>query len=366
MDRNDDGRMGLTEEAQRWYFTLLRDPSEAERAEFIEWTRRSTRHVWAFLKVRAIERELPGLNAAARQIDLQPLLAQVLEEQRSPVWPARGVNHEGRWWRVVTVTTIIVALVTTIVLFRMPSASSSLSYTTMIGERRVLPLADGSTLEMNTETAVKLHFTATGREVTLLTGEAFFNVVHDPVRPFSVRVGPISVQDLGTTFSVRTNSHETVISVFEGTVRLRGSLPLKMAPGASMESARTFSGMDVTRASSATARLVLRGKISSVEVQITALSAHELDRRMAWTRGELVIEPPEPLGEIVQELNRYHRRQLVLGDPTLATVRLGGVFDTSRADYVRHIVNLLSDEIALDVDESDPSVIRLVRRPPKE
>jgi transmembrane sensor len=361
MDRNDDGRKSLTEEAQRWYDILLRDPSETERADFGEWIRGSTRHVLAFLKLVALERELPTLNPTARQIDLRSLIAQVQEEQRSAMRPARRAASQRGWRRAVAVTTLVIALVITIAFFGLQPASGSLTYATIIGERRALPLPDGSTLELNTATRVTVRFTASMREVTLLAGEALFHVAHDPLRPFLVKVGPVAIQDVGTAFSVRTDPERIVVSVLSGQVDMRASVPMTQVTNERPTGGTLLHTLRLANGYAATFSNGLTPEKESMPVQISSQSAQQIERLTAWTRGRLIIAPGETLAELVRELNRYHQRKIVLDDPSLAGLVVGGAIDMTREDDIGFLVHTLSDTVEIELNQSRPNVVHLRR-----
>lgn len=238
---------------------------------------------------------------------------------------------------------------------------------TETGERRVLPLPDGSTAELNTATRVKMHFTSESREVIFLGGEALFAVVHEANRPFKVRIGSISVEDLGTTFNIRSDDAVgTTISVLEGSVRVNTASPFTQTPGSSDRGANSSSETDLVEGYEATLPRSPPISVSPIPVQIRCLSPGELTHRMAWTRGQLEVIPDAPLGQVIRELNRYQRRKIVLGDSALENLSIGGVFDTMKDNHAAVIVRLLKGKVALDVDQSNPKVIRLMRRSPLE
>ena len=82
-----------------------------------------------------------------------------------------------------------------------PSAAATKEFATSIGARDSVVLADGSRVILGPAS----HIVVRGREVELTTGEAFFVVVHNEKRPFTVRVGGAVIRDIGTEFSVRTD-----------------------------------------------------------------------------------------------------------------------------------------------------------------
>lgn len=174
---------------------------------------------------------------------------------------------------------------------------------TATGERRTVPLEDGSVVELNTGSAISIAYRGDRRVITLLKGEAAFTVASDPDRPFTVEAGDGDTTALGTRFIVRRNDADTDVTVTEHSVRVR--LPDEGAAGAMT----VHEGQAVRYSSTGLGRL-------------RNVDTHEAD---AWTRGNLVFVD-RPLAEVVAELNRYHPGHIrVIGDD-LARRRFSGVF----------------------------------------
>jgi transmembrane sensor len=176
-------------------------------------------------------------------------------------------------------------------------------YETDYGEQRPVRLADGSLMEMNTNTQLRVNRASSGREVALDQGEVLFSVRHDPEHPFLVRVGTASVRALGTTFSVwRKSDAETVTLVKEGKVQVTES----PNPPEVVSSLHT-----------ATA--------DSSGVHVAAVEPAKIDRMLSWRKGDLAFKG-ETLAEVVAEFNRYNRTKLKIDDPRIARHRIGGTF----------------------------------------
>src|SRR4029077_19161785 len=91
---------------------------------------------------------------------------------------------------------------------------------TDIGERSLLVLADGSKVTLNTASAVHADYTGPERRVTLVRGEAFFDVAKDHTRPFVVSAGSRNVIAVGTAFDVRLQDRRVRVTLVEGKVRV--------------------------------------------------------------------------------------------------------------------------------------------------
>jgi len=184
------------------------------------------------------------------------------------------------------------------------------TYSTAIGQQKVIALADGSQLRLNTGTQVRTRITNSHREVQLLAGEAWFEVRQRPdLLPFTVSAGPAQIRVTGTQFNVRHLTGQTRIDLIEGHVQVS------------------------SRNDSRTSRLVA-GEAIRLDAQghMAPLEAAETDRIDDWRAGRVSFYQT-PLTDAVSEINRYAAKPVSLADPALGTLRVDGVFDTT--DTVR-------------------------------
>lgn len=188
------------------------------------------------------------------------------------------------------------------------------------GEFKRLPLPDGSVILLNTDSAVDVAFSAAERRITLHRGEAFFTVAPNPARPFLVQAGRLVVRAVGTAFNVRLQADALSVLVTEGKVRV-----LDHAPG----SAAAPSVVEPLLAAGQLARVPLDAdrapRPQAVTVETVAPQA--MASAVAWQQGRLVFSDTS-LGEVVAEFNRYHRRQIVIADASLAARKFGGAFSS--------------------------------------
>jgi transmembrane sensor len=192
-------------------------------------------------------------------------------------------------------------------------------YTTVIGGLQAIPLSDGSRVTLNTDSEVHIALREHERVVEIDRGEAFFEVAQDAARPFIVKAGERRVIAVGTQFSVRRDDTDVRVVVTEGTVRYEGH-PVD-APSAERVLLPAGSVADI------------RGNA----VQVRRLPPDQAEQNLTWRSGFLTFHNT-PLAEAVAEFNRYNTRKIVIEDPAIATVEVGGVF---RAGNVRRFVQLL-------------------------
>lgn len=244
-----------------------------------------TRSLWSRLRHRD-----DGEGAAARRAGRAGPLTRPMR------WPAMAAS-------------IAAALV--LVLWSVLPAWSTQSYRTGAGGLSRVFLADGSVVTMNASTVLRVHFTAARRDVTLLSGEAHFSVTHDTHRPFEVHAGDRIVVAVGTAFDVRLEPGRDVeVTVTEGRVALlesRAQQPRTGAPPLQTISA----GED--------ALLTMR------RVTVRRLDPAAIFRRLRWERRELSFDG-QTLRQAVTEFDRYTNHRIVIDDPAIASVEVGGTF----------------------------------------
>jgi len=180
-------------------------------------------------------------------------------------------------------------------------------YVTEVGEIRQVPLADGSSAAINTNSRLAVVYAPARRTVRLESGEAFFQVARDPARPFMVEAGRVRAMAIGTAFSVRRRDDGADVMVTEGVVEA-------WADGAEGNRVRLTAGQ----------RAFIANNAAIVEPPPVPSG---VDRALAWRSGQIDLAG-ETLRHATDEFNRYNRRQIVIADPRLAGERFYGIFRT--------------------------------------
>jgi transmembrane sensor len=373
--RRLDGTTVLRE-AQEW-FQELPTAGRSRRLEFARWIKYSPEHLKAYLQVTSLETELTGLKAA-KELDLESVLSRLSTNvvvlpggSESPFkggtaaqsWAMAPISPRRRALLFAALLSAALGLMLGAQLVRWHSDKlNHAQLTTDIGQRRSFELPDGSSIQLNTDTAVQLHYATDHRGITLLKGEAWIQVAFDSKRPFAVEVGSVRIQDVGTVFTVRADAHQVTVYVIDGRVRL------STVPSESSGAGTSSHGGNSSRNDSPETRVleIARGEEAVLtvgaegvpQVQRThTLTPKESEKRLAWMQGKLILTG-EGLPEVVREINRYHRQKVVIGDPALEQVKMGGTIDPANNDY-RVIVHALSAGCPIDIDDSDPAVVRL-------
>lgn len=278
----------MFDEASGWYFRLQADDvTPAELDSFAAWLGQGDAQDRAWQEVQVL---LGGLREPAR----------VVRRAEQAAW-----RKPARRWAYAAAVLLAVGLTVhnTPWLDRLRA-----DYATGTGESLRIELADGSHLQLNTDSAVQVRMSAGERQIRLLRGEGFFEVTKDPARPFVVQSGGGWVKVVGTQFSVMRRDAQTRVQVAQGKVQVSsgGGEPVYLEPG------------------------------RAVEYQDRHLAeVHGFDpaRGFAWRQRQLVFRQ-QPLSEVVSELNRYWPGQtLVLGDALRNRV-VSGVFEIDKHDAV--------------------------------
>lgn len=286
------------QEANAWLLRLHSGMmSEQEQQEFAAWRRCTPLHEAQFQKA---ERFWEALNGLADQVthpeplDYAPS-GWADDRPRRATPPFLRPRSWRRWSSGVAATLALAALV---VMLR-PTVDVWLSdYQTHAGEQTSLSLADGSTVHLNTRSALSVRLSAQRRGLSLKKGEALFEVAHDPSRPFEVEVNGRVVRAIGTTFNIDHHDHRTAISVLEGAVRLL----------------RKNEALDIPAGYRVT---------YETDGQPSALEPFNPPRITAWHRHELIFDDM-PLDRIIDQLNRYRSGPIVILDSRLRAQRLSG------------------------------------------
>jgi transmembrane sensor len=209
-------------------------------------------------------------------------------------------------------------------------------YSTGVGGFERAVLADGSNVELNTDTAIRVRMSSSVRQVVLARGQANFKVAHDIQRPFDVMARTTTIRAVGTEFSVTLRAQEQVeVLVREGRVSIASK---------DFESTPTLSAGE--------AAIV---KPSRSALESVAVTPADMSRRLSWIEGRLVFDG-ETLAQAVAEFNRYNRQQITIADPAIANLRVGGSFEVTDP---QSFLNALEHSFGVHASSSTPDVVIL-------
>lgn len=301
------------DEAAAWYAKLSgQRVSNADLATFFAWRENSLNDA-AYSRIEALT---TGVRALADDPRLQAIAETAA---RRPREAGAGLNAvgQGRALRIAGFgAALAAAAVIGAVLF---GQAGQQTYRTQIGERRAISLADGSTVELNTNSQVRVRLTKSQRNLILDKGQAMFVVAHDAGRPFIVTAGDTAVRAIGTRFEVYRADNAVRVTLAEGRVQVSQVSDAKAA-GQAQKAAPQGSARPAPVILTAGERIdvVRAAPAKPVPVDVAAATG--------WTSGRLTFKDV-PLAEAVAEVNRYSRRQVVLGPGAPGHQRINGMFE---------------------------------------
>lgn len=332
-------------EASAWFIEFRTGEMTAgDRARFYEWLRRSPDHIQAYLEIAEGWAELPTSDPEHR-IDIQALMQRARESQGENVVPllaGSAALPEKRHYSLKALAASLAVMTLAISLAVWGYLSQASNYRTGIGEQRTVRLVDGSTMELNALSSVRVHFSASTREVDLRQGQALFHVAKDHARPFLVHSAGTSVRAVGTQFDVYRKTSGTVVTVLEGRVAVAEasrSSPLSNEP----PSAPIFLV--------AGEQLTVPDKESSKK-RVPKPTHADVAVATAWVQKRLIFEDT-PLSEVAEEFNRYSTRQLVIADPQLRSLGVSGVYSSTDPDS---LLGFLRAQPNIQLNETDKEI----------
>ena len=198
--------------------------------------------------------------------------------------------------------------------FRTPTPP--LVYRTGPGEQRIVRLADGSQVNINTRSRLEVRIDRRHRDLRLVTGEAFFDVVKDAARPFIVATDIGSARAVGTRFNVLVYAERVEVSTEEGKV-------LVQPPDA------TSSGVLAT---AGTRAILARG------MRQAAIDRADLNRIDNWRARRLEFDRV-PLSEVLAEFSRYTLLPIRAATPAVGQVSVSAVLKVGDIDALKATLN---------------------------
>jgi transmembrane sensor len=376
----------ISEEAAEWFVQFrLGDVDVSGRQEFDTWVRSAPEHLRAYLEIAAIWNEGSSLDPQ-RELSID-VLTSLARAEGNVVALARPPGEDSTKWfrqpRIPRPRYRWFAIAASIVFLTLAAGSFAWFqyfgphiYSTDVAEQRSVRLSDGSTVELNSRSRIRVRFSEHEREVDLLEGQVLFHVAKDRTRPFVVHSGKARVQAVGTQFDMYRKQNGTVVTVLEGRVAVSngefetGLLPIPApevsAPrvllhsptgnlGASPNTPDSDAVHPPMQADSARVYLSAGEQVTLTPKVAPRLIRANVSATTAWTQGQLVLDSA-PLADAAEEFNRYSTRRLVVEDASVHPLRLSGVFSTDPDFFIRYLRQ--RPDITVQETESEIRIIR--------
>lgn len=317
-------------EAAGFWDARLRAPgcTEKDRQEFAAWRDADPAHREAFDRLQAIVSTLRQEKSRADVRAIRDAALAMADRRRRRV----------RW----TAAASISALALTALLWTLgPQLTGfgwnrSETFATGTGQRSTVTLQDGSTVELNSRTRIRVAFSDERRSVALLEGQAIFQVAKNPQRPFVVQAGDREIVAIGTAFDVQLDSTVVRVTLLEGKVAVtpQGGAATLELPMSAAEPVDSLSTTDKHREHPDTVYLspgqqlvIARQAHEKASTSVRQADVREIDveKVTSWRAGQVFFEDLA-LAEAVAEMNKHSAVQIVLADPSLAALRINGMF----------------------------------------
>lgn len=208
------------------------------------------------------------------------------------------------------------------------------SYRTKIGAVATVPLSDGSKITLNTDSHIRVAVNPTERRIKLDQGEAFFEVSKDAARPFVVEIADKRVIAVGTKFSIRREGDDIRVLVTEGRVRIERR------------------GIDSMAAQTQLAA-GSEARTAQAAVLVDQPTPAQVEQLLSWRTGFIMFRDTA-LADAVADFNRYSARKIVIEDPAIAGIRIGGNF---RCNDAAAFLWLLQSGFPINVEQRSDRII---------
>ena len=293
--------------AAEWVICLgAENVTPDDRLRFEQWISSDLRHRDAFNFASRTWGDLAELKQLIRWETTRPLA-----DQSAPVlaFPPRRPARYGS--ALALAATLLLAIGLGFLWFGNPLVLMSADYATAPGEQKTVTLADGTVVDLGSDSALAVEFDQHERRVELLSGRAYFTAAPragSETRAFVVKSGVGTAQAVGTQFAVENGDDDVEVTVIEHQVNVAVSGPLNAAGEALLSPGQAV-------------RYSTEGVLGQIEQR-------DVEQMTSWRRGKLIFNDV-PLSKVVAELNRYRRGRIVITRDSLASLHVSGVFDTN-------------------------------------
>jgi transmembrane sensor len=304
--KTDAGELDVFDEAADWFLRLEENSDDADLLkEFSNWLELSSDHRQAWEKTCRGWSVFGAVEPAMRSQweNAGQATAPKRRAMRRFSMPRRTFSRFALGGATLAVLCLAVMSI--------PDMAVRLEadYRTSNGESLTVTLADGSTAVLAPKSALAVNYHQGQRDVAVLAGEVFFDVIKDAARPFVVDVRDVKVEVLGTAFDVGMSDSATIVALARGSVKAS----LRDDPSAT--------------------QILVPGERVTVDGATKRMSkqAVSVDEIGAWRRGELYVVD-ETIAEVVEKIGRYHSAWISVPDRSLANSKVTGFYNLNEPD----------------------------------
>lgn len=329
----------IEEQAGAWVIKLDGD-SELSRSEQLalkEWMGRGPAHREAIKSLAQFWGKMNVLTELSMPQQQSQQDQEILSSSRKSDW----LQLFGSKFTALAFSLCLMAGVFWLQLDPSHSTDNGL-YATAVGQQQTIMLNDGSELQLNTNSQIKIHYSRGYRDIYLLQGEAHFTVASNKNRPFRVLAGRGLVRAIGTAFSVYLDHDNVEVMLTEGRVALQLRQPDNISTdsvvssGKMAEAPATIRELgQLTAGQTAVIKSVVSdsGVGASIEASIDELDPQDMARKLSWRKGFILFKGT-PLDQVLEEVSRYSQISIELTDPAMAAIKIGGQFRVGEVDAI--------------------------------
>lgn len=200
-------------------------------------------------------------------------------------------------------------------------------YATAVGETKVINMADGSNIHLNTNSIIEQSYSKKERVIRLIAGEAIFDVAHDKERPFLVYAADGIIRAVGTRFAVHVVENKVRVTVADGQV----ALARRWDADTIHNSVAEVGLMRDTPIIISKGEAADIGRVETLVQQ--SVSEHDLAERLSWATGQLVFYD-EDLQSVIDEVARYTTVRIKVMDDILKGQKITGILQIGDVDLM--------------------------------
>lgn len=333
----------LDMEAASWMAQLDNGPlSSSDKLGLAEWMGRSPRHAQA---LRHLARVWEGLDLAIDEAlcDSKPVSFNSVMKSWFVVRPAHFFASV-----TASIAFCLAMFVMAQPMFTQSDQTQFHVYQVGKGDKSSQELTDGSVIHLNTDTTVEVKYTKDSRTLRLLRGEAFFEVSHDSSRPFDVYVGEGRVQALGTAFSVKIAGENIDVIVTEGKIRFDR---VEDIAEKTLDEVERSVKIDTPIFMEAGQAIAIEDEVQKVVV----IDEIALKKELAWRNGEMIFSG-DTMEAVVEEMNRYSEKTIIISNVNLRSYRISGTF---KSDNIKAVLEALEISYGIKVEDTGTNAIYL-------
>ena len=306
-------------QAIRWHSKINEIKSNSQvKQKFESWLASSSENKAAFEMIQFFWNDYAQLSSIGKSD---------LDQARSHAKKTQAINSRRKTSLVLVLLIIGVIVTNPDVGFRLASHH----YLTAKGQISRLDLSDGSFIQMNTDSDIRVFDFLGTKKVWFERGEAWFDIHHDPESHFVVLTQQGKIKDIGTRFNVKADNIRTTVSVEEGEVVLESNQSQYVN--------------------------VLEGQQAILDIngRLTRDAHADLTRILAWRSGILIFQN-QTLSDVLEEISRYHQVEFTIQDSVLKHKRISGRFSTTNLPNTLHT---LSEGMSLSIIQYQPAKFRI-------